>query len=237
MNERRKKILRAIISKFIETAQPISSQFLTEVFKFSSATIRNEMRNLEERGFLRAPHTSAGRAPTDRGFRFFVEEISTTGILEKMRPTAMRNFEKTKIEYFAQKKADEKVFDAISILSRMVENVAFATIPSQKYTFYLGISKMLSQPEFHAAPESATKIFRILEENFFEFLESLNLQTQMQIFIGDENILPEIRSCALLVGKFKVLQKRGFIGILGPQRMDFAKNILALENCLQFLKS
>jgi transcriptional regulator of heat shock response len=238
MKKRQEEILKAIVEHFIETANPVGSKYLQTVrrFPFSAATIRNEMHSLEKDGFLESPHTSAGRIPTTFGFRFFVSDLYSGG-LESYRPKVKKDFTRAQKEFLKTKKADESIFDTVSILSRLTTNVAFATTPSSKRTFFLGVSRMLGEPEFSTNPEMASQVFKVLEEDFFELLKSLEITPEVQIFIGKENILPEIQSCTLIVSAFKVLGFSGAIGILGPQRMNFARNILALEEALEFLHS
>ena len=77
LNDRKKEILQAIIEEYIETADPVSSKAIVEKYKIdcSSATVRNEMADLEKMGFLDKPHTSAGRVPSAKGYRFYVDEL------------------------------------------------------------------------------------------------------------------------------------------------------------------
>jgi heat-inducible transcriptional repressor len=77
LNERKKKILQAIIEEYIGTAEPVSSQSLTSRhgLDYSSATLRNDMAELEHDGFLEKPHTSAGRVPSSQGYRFYIDEL------------------------------------------------------------------------------------------------------------------------------------------------------------------
>ena len=77
MKDRQKEILRCIVAMYIETAAPVGSFQIVKKFRFncSSATIRNEMAELEQNGFLRQPHTSAGRVPTDEGYRYFIDDL------------------------------------------------------------------------------------------------------------------------------------------------------------------
>ncbi|MBQ9599463.1 MAG: heat-inducible transcription repressor HrcA [Clostridia bacterium] len=77
LNDRKKKILQAIIDEYIGTAEPVGSRAISkkEDLKLSSATIRNEMADLEEMGYLIQPHTSAGRVPSDEGYRFYVNSL------------------------------------------------------------------------------------------------------------------------------------------------------------------
>lgn len=77
LNDRKKEILQAIIEEYIETADPVSSKAIVEKYNIdcSSATVRNEMADLEKLGFLDKPHTSAGRVPSAKGYRFYVDEL------------------------------------------------------------------------------------------------------------------------------------------------------------------
>ncbi|MDZ7731768.1 MAG: hypothetical protein U5R31_00455 [Acidimicrobiia bacterium] len=77
LDERKSAILRAVVEEYIETAQPVGSGHVAEdpTVRVSPATVRNDMAQLEEDGFLQQPHTSAGRIPTDKGYRFFVDQL------------------------------------------------------------------------------------------------------------------------------------------------------------------
>ena len=82
MTERQQAILAAIIEQYAEIAAPVGSVTLAKLFGVSSATIRNEMAKLEEMGFIEAPHTSAGRIPTDKGYRLYVNGITDAQMTE-----------------------------------------------------------------------------------------------------------------------------------------------------------
>ncbi|MBE5954444.1 MAG: heat-inducible transcription repressor HrcA [Lachnospiraceae bacterium] len=77
LDERKKKILKAVIANYLETGEPVGSRTISKYtdLNLSSATIRNEMADLEELGYIVSPHTSAGRVPTDKGYRFYVDNI------------------------------------------------------------------------------------------------------------------------------------------------------------------
>lgn len=83
MDERKAAILRAVIEQYIDTAQPVASSTIARIagLGVSSATVRNEMNELEREGYLAQPHTSAGRVPTDLGYRFYVNDMRTPGRL------------------------------------------------------------------------------------------------------------------------------------------------------------
>jgi heat-inducible transcriptional repressor len=94
LEERRAAILRAVVEGYIETAQPVGSSHVArrEGIGVSPATIRNDMVALEQEGYLAQPHTSAGRVPTDKGYRFFVDSFAGTGQLETAKQQQIKSF-------------------------------------------------------------------------------------------------------------------------------------------------
>ncbi len=97
ITERQEKILNYLIKEYINSAEPISSEFLKKKYSLevSPATIRNELQDLTEKGYITQPHTSAGRVPTEKGYRFFIE-ITFSGKLEKFPKFILREIESTK---------------------------------------------------------------------------------------------------------------------------------------------
>src|SRR5437868_4572529 len=89
LDERKATILRAVVEEYIETAQPVGSGRIAQApgVKVSSATVRNDMALLEQEGYLAQPHTSAGRVPTEKGYRFFVDGLDvpslSNGVVDK----------------------------------------------------------------------------------------------------------------------------------------------------------
>jgi len=232
MKDRTLQILTALIEDFVETAMPVASKRLLESshFNVSSATIRNEFALLEEVGLIESPHVSAGKVPTEKGYRFFVDELMQD---EKQDLLVHNLFEKHVAEYRFQR-AKESVFDAIRILSSLSGNAAFAVINNDR-TLYVGISNVLRSPEFLHAPEKAAQVLEILEgqKRFSELLHSLDLpNNQVKIFIGEENLLEEINSCAMLVSKFETQDASGYLGIIGPTRMKYGFNKALIRNVL-----
>ena len=94
LDERKAAILRAVVQEYIETAQPVGSAHVARAagVAVSSATIRNEMAVLERDGFLVQPHTSAGRIPTDLGYRFFVDDLKPNATLDRAQRLQVRDF-------------------------------------------------------------------------------------------------------------------------------------------------
>jgi transcriptional regulator of heat shock response len=235
MQDRQKLILKAIIQEFIETAKPIGSKTILLGYNFdvSPATIRSDMASLEKEGLIQQPHTSAGRIPTDLGYRIFVDELAE---FDTMRAQAKKTI-KTLRESFAKNKVKKKVYEAVSILSHATNNVCFATLPESR-TFYLGISNVLKKPEFINNPLQASQVVEVIEDsdNFINTIaKSVEDSDQLQIFIGQENILTEIQSCSMIIGRYQNDDFSGYIGILGPTRMNYAYNSVILEEVLNLL--
>ena len=116
MTEKRKQqVLKAIVQHFIDTAEPVGSNTVILKFNFhvSPATIRNDMAALEEEGLIYQPHTSAGRIPTDLGYREFINEIAD---YEQARREAVKVLASLREEY-SKEKAKEFIYDAVKLRS------------------------------------------------------------------------------------------------------------------------
>jgi heat-inducible transcriptional repressor len=92
LDERKAAILRAVVEEYIETAQPVGSSHIAPAVSVSSATVRNDMAILEQEGYLLQPHTSAGRVPTEKGYRHFVDSLAAPGQLGTAQAQQVRSF-------------------------------------------------------------------------------------------------------------------------------------------------
>jgi heat-inducible transcriptional repressor len=138
LNERKESILYAIITNYLETGEPVGSRTISKIsdLKLSSATIRNEMSDLEELGFLTSPHTSAGRIPTDKGYRFYVDhiisskdrEVSEVKELMIAQNEKMEKFFKELVSYVAQNTQLPTVISAPSITKNRVKFVQISNV-------------------------------------------------------------------------------------------------------------
>lgn len=129
LTDRRARLLSLIVSEFVDTATPVGSDALVRRhgIKLSSATIRNEMARLEEEGYISHPHTSAGRVPSDKGYRYYVEALMEERDLPwQTKQTIRHQFHQ------AGREEDEWVQLAASVLSRAVENAAVITLPRSR---------------------------------------------------------------------------------------------------------
>ena len=129
LDERKAAILRVVVEEYIETAQPVGSAMVARLpeLAVSSATVRNEMGVLEREGYLVQPHTSAGRIPTDRGYRFFVDSLTTPGTLQPAQSQQVRDF-------FAKAhgELEQMLHDTSRLLSNLTDCAAVVIAPSHE---------------------------------------------------------------------------------------------------------
>src|SRR3990167_7050222 len=127
--DRQNKLLAAIIEQYAEVAAPVGSSLLAKAFGVSSATIRAEMAQLEEKGYIKQPHTSAGRIPTDKGYRLYVNSISNDE-QKKVIPTAgSERALAARVESGGQ--PERTIRNAVDTLVELTHNLGLATIGDQ----------------------------------------------------------------------------------------------------------
>ena len=149
ITQRQKEILCQIIEEYAETASPVGSVTLAKLFGVSPATIRAEMARLEAFGLIAQPHTSAGRVPTDAGYRFYVNNldgVNNIGRDEAERRSLERGAHALEVRVSSQSRADTAIRGAVDALVELTGNLGLATIGGQLYL--AGISRLFTQPEF-----------------------------------------------------------------------------------------
>jgi heat-inducible transcriptional repressor len=234
MNERLKKILASVIEEYTNTAIPVGSKVLVEKygFKISPATIRNDMVELERDGFLHQPHTSAGRIPTDKGYRFFVEEMMGE---QKLSMTDQKKLQAEVLKLKAQNHRLSRT--TAKLLSSLSGNLA---ITGQENDFYdFGMSELLAKPEFQAIDEfcRVAEVLDYIDENIDTILAKVK-DGETKIFIGHENPIKEISNCSMVVSPYTTKEgERGVLAIIGPKRMKYAKNKSLLDYVRKLISS
>lgn len=236
-DSRKNQILSAIIEHFVQTAEPVGSKtiILTYNFKVSPATVRSDMADLEEAGLIMQPHTSAGRVPTDKGYRLYVDELADYSLAQALATKTLH----TLMNQHRAQNAKQRVNDAVALLSQASPNMAFATIPENNRTFFMGFSKMLRQPEFMEAPLKASQVMEVIEDqsHFLHSLQDIEVNEEAKIFIGEENVLHGIESCSIILTRYDYDGYQGIIGLLGPKRMPYAYNSSILTQVRDLLEN
>jgi heat-inducible transcriptional repressor len=126
LSERRLEVLRAIVQDYVGTEEPVGSKALTERHRLgvSPATVRNDMAALEDEGFIAQPHTSAGRIPTDKGYRLFVDKLAGVKPLSSPERRAIQNFLGGAVDL------DDVVGRTVRLLAQLTRQVAVVQYPS-----------------------------------------------------------------------------------------------------------
>ena len=229
MTDRQARILAAIIEEYAEMANPVGSVTLAKLFNVSSATIRNEMAALEKNSFIFQPHTSAGRIPTDKGYRFYVnhnvEPNSTKAIDRSARAidTRVRSAGEPELA----------IRQAVDSLVELTHNLGLATIGNQLYMN--GLSNLFGQPEFMQV-ETAHEVARLLD-NLEPWLKEAAPNEAINVFIGAENPIGKSSGCSLVISHFKSpFSDDSYIGILGPTRQSYQTVMNLVEHTGRMLE-
>lgn len=243
ITDRQKEILFAIIEEYSEMAAPVGSVTLAKLFDVSSATIRAEMARLEELGLIAQPHTSAGRIPTDAGYRLYVnsmteevdheidnEEIEQSffssplqlkvNLPEKPSNLIDRSAHALEIRVSSQTRADYAIRGAVDSLVELTGNLGLATIGDQLYLS--GISRLFMQPEF--SDTNRVQAVAKLLDNLEPWLREAAPGDPLNIFIGQENPIGKSSGVSLIISKFRSpYSDNSYIGVLGPTRQNYSR--------------
>ncbi len=226
LTKRQKNILKKIIRDYIKIAKPISSDYLKERHKLdiSSATIRAEMKELDKMGYLFQPHHSAGRIPTDRGYRFFVDELMENEICFRENLNILREiqniFRKTEDEIKILQDMTKKIADITS-------NLALSYIDSEGIVFKEGWEEIFKEPEFKNVDfiENFVKGVEYLEENITNL--SSMFSSNLEVVIGGESPFKKLEDVSMIFSPFcfEDGKENNIFLLLGPKRMDYNKGI------------
>ena len=147
MTDRQSQILIAIIEQYAEIASPVGSVMLAKLFSVSSATIRSEMAQLEKLGFIMQPHTSAGRISTDKGYRYYVNQITDKNYTPEL-PSLERSARALEARVSSHHgRADITIRSAVDSLVELTHNLGIATIDGQLYMSGIGNFQELARHE------------------------------------------------------------------------------------------
>ncbi|MBP6889477.1 MAG: hypothetical protein KBC83_04610 [Candidatus Moranbacteria bacterium] len=235
MNTRQRQILSAVVELYTKTALPVGSQVLIDRFQFpvSSATLRNDMVALEEEGYLYQPHVSAGRIPTDAGYRFYVEEMMGD---EDLSREDQRRLQK---ELLMMKAKQARLGRSTTkLLSALSGNLAVSGLLHTDEFYDFGIGGLMDNPEFQGMDELCRLVETLdsLDEKLDIIFAKIS-DGETHIFIGDENPVKEIANCSMVVAPYQTKEGKGILAIIGPKRMDYAKNKSLIEYMKKILGS
>jgi heat-inducible transcriptional repressor len=238
---RQAQLLASIIDEYIQTAEPVSSKTIASsgAFDVRSATIRNEMSDLEDMGFLEQLHTSGGRVPTARAYRLYVNElVAREGV-------AISHVARRKIDE-ALNETDLRDPDAVNktlarVIGQLSSNLVMASASQREDAYKFGLSNMLAFPEFR-------EMDRLVGlTNFFDHFESVFAQMHRQmwaqhdsdvkVMIGTESPYKEVHDETVIVARYPLPKGcEGSLTLVGPMRMDYRKNLSLMTYAAQIAK-
>ncbi len=227
MNPRQQAILKLVIDEYIRSAEPVGSKFLSESpgLDVSPATVRNDMAVLEEEGFLRQPHTSAGRVPTEQAFFYYLRHF-----VHSERPSSSQKTLKNALREEDQERSVKALAKAMAEISGETAIVAF----DPEWSYYAGVANLFQKPEFANLElvQSLSAMLDRFDEVVGEMFDAVSREPQ--VLIGRENPFGENMSA--IVVKYRLSPTHfGIIGLVGPTRMNYAKNLGIIEEVKDLL--
>lgn len=237
-SDRQVKLLDFIIREHVKTAKPVGSSLISKKagFKLSPATLRNEMGELEKSGYLAQLHTSGGRVPTDKAYRYYVNSL-----LENENRLKLGTEYKNKIKQaFSDMPPDSREINKVvaRVLSNLSENLVITGISQDEDFFKKGLVSLFENPEFKEFGE-AFQLARFFEEfeGMFQFIEREFFNTlgvprgiPVQIMIGKESPFRQIQHETVMCAKYGLPDNCvGSLTLVGPTRMDYEKNIALIK--------
>jgi len=228
LSERQEQIIKSLVREYIKTAEPVSSKFLAEKYDFGicPSAIRIEFQSLIRDGFLEQPHTSAGRVPTDKAYRFFVDS------LKEKREERIEE----ELEYII-KGVEDKFRMASEIAKFIADNSSnFVNLYFAKEGLNLkeGLDELFKGPE--AKDESFVNSFVNFLTNFEKNIDKLQGDSKTKVFIGKENPIAKSKDMTMICSECNLPSQKVFITILGPRRMDYEKNIKLINSLNKVLE-
>ena len=219
LTERQRNLLRAIVEKYIDTAEAVGSETIEKGFTLgvSPATIRNDMVKLTKLGFLKQPHTSAGRLPTSAALKFYINQLMN----EKELPVKDEVYLKEQLWDYRYE-FDKLIRQATRALAEQTRALALATT-TEGQVYSSGMANILDMPEFYDIDLTKT-VLSLLDRA--EVLQQLFAQAageeDIHILLGDELDFDYLEPCGFVFSRFDAgKDHQGVIGVIGPCRLQY----------------
>lgn len=217
--------MNELIRIYVNDAKPVSSEFLEKKsgFDLCPATIRSEMKKLTDMGYLEQPHTSAGRVPTNKGYRFLVDSISENKSFSSLG--------------FIEDMDMEDDFKFLELLTKNIASLssglAFTYLYDKDILWKDGWKEVFNNPEFKNPDflEEFMEAVDYLEKNIKNFKDDY-----VKVYIGNEKPFLNSNDFSLIISKTKFSDEEGVLAILGPNRMEYDKNINLMSSLIDELE-
>ncbi len=240
LTERQELVLRLVVDAYLASAKPVASRRIAErpEVEWGASTVRAELAALEAAGYLTHPHTSAGRVPTDAGYRRYVDMLVASG--------ALADADAVELELSRlRREVDEAMRETTAALAQVTDLMALATAPhltsmavhpvAALYTD--GAARLLSEAHFADLPR-IDRLMGALEgrADVLGMLHSALKERTVFCWIGGENPQPELRSVSVVGANYGLGHRNlGSVGVVGPLRMDYATAIASVQGAAREL--
>lgn len=220
LSKRQQRILEALISEYIDSAEPAGSEYLVEKhrFDFSPATLRNEMATLNKLGYIEKEHASAGRIPTPQAFRYFIKNLMQPREMPVVNEVALKQ------RLWGQRHDQGQLLrEAVHSLAQETQNLSLILTDEGK-TYTCGAAHILRHPEFYDIDLTQT-VLHMLDE--FELMQAMFSQLQPSeeefgIMLGPETGMQGLEHCGVVASQLNLPRGRiGYLGVFGPYRLDY----------------
>lgn len=223
--QRKDRVLGIVVSDYIKTVTPISSSHIVDEhhLDLSTATIRNILAELEDDGLLTHPHTSAGRVPTQVGYRYYVDNL--------MNEIQLLEEEKTRVKHeYAQGVKDlEAALEKTSqVISDLTHYTSIISVDGWGKIFCRGTNYVVGYPEYQDIKKIQSILAALEERERLLAFINRDLERKIQIYIGHEIACSNIEGCSMAVSEYQSKGISGRIAVLGPTRMDYSRVVSTL---------
>lgn len=233
MEYRAAHILKGLVEEYVQTAKPVGSSRLCDVLKLdvSPATIRSILRQLEEEGYVVQPHTSAGRIPTDKGYRYYVNNLT----FQDPTKTQMRRMAGRLTQY--QEEYERPARATAKLLAELARSIAVSGYLASRDIHEAGLGSLFAEEgedSQHTAREAS-----VFLDNIDQHIEELAEYSDgaVQIYIGSENPIGTAEHTSLLVRTAQLpTGEQAVLLIVGPKRMQYGRNVSLLDSVASLIE-
>jgi len=218
LSDRQAQILKAVIEEYTDTAEPVGSITIEKKYDLgvSPATIRNEMVALTKSGFLKQPHTSAGRTPTPMALKYYVRELIKEDEMSVAEEVAVK--EKVWDHRFEVEKFLKEI---TRVLAKKTKALA-VSYTSKGSLFHAGHAHILDNPEFYDIDVAREVLYMIDEFNRMQSIFSkVAGDESIHILVGDDLDGDFFHNLGMVFTDFSAGDITGSLGIIGPSRLDY----------------
>ncbi len=219
LSPRQLKILQAIVEEHVATGTAVGSETIEKKYKLgvSPATVRNEMVKLVEMGYLKQPHTSAGRVPTTVALRLYIQEIM------KEKQLSVREEVQIKQQLWDQRFDYERLMRHATLVLADSTRLLGIAITGDDDIFYAGAANILDIPEFFDIDVTKT-VLSLLDrhESLLELIKTRVTDDPVKVLLGEELDMHYLEPCGFVFTGFRAGKYgSGMVGIIGPSRLNY----------------